>query len=182
MQHFIVAVRAAQVAAFGAGRFVQVDLDQLIGTAATTPRRAQRNAETWRRLHAYPQPCRAAACALAAAGMGVDPMAELPVAAYDAATGTVKDATGARFTVEPAARLYVRAQQTLRHLEGASETDRLFVNHADRRTMSPRVLATAIRQARRELGVATALAAPDRSTPDPSRWYRRWGISIQELT
>lgn len=182
LAHFIVTVRASQVAAFGAGYFVQVDLDQLIGTASTTPRRAQRNPDTWRLLQAYPQPYRAAACALAAAGMGTNEMAELPVATYDPATGTAHDDSGRPFTVELPARLFVETQQTLRRLTGAGETDRLFVGPGDGRPMSARTLASAVRQARRELGAAVALAAPDRATPEPSRWCRRWGISIQELT
>lgn len=180
--HFLVVMRAAQVAAFNAGYLLQVDLDQLIGTAATTPRRAQRSERTWARLRAYPQPYRAAVCALAAAGMGVDPMTALPVNAYTPATGVIVDAAGHQFTVEPAARIFLEAQQTLRRLSGAAETDLLLVNPADGKPFAGRTLSATVRLARRELGAAVALAAPDRTTPDPSRWYRRWGVSIQELT
>jgi hypothetical protein len=182
LQHFQVCVRAAQVAAFGAGYFVQINLDQLLGTAETTPRRAQRNADTWARLRAYPQPHRSAACALAAAGMALSPMTRLPVNAYDSETGIVLCDNGDWFTVEPAARVFVEAQQTLRRLQGAEPHELLLVNPADGRPIAPRTLAAAIRLVRREVGAAVALANPDTVTPDPYRWYRRWGVSIQDLT
>ncbi len=179
---FQVIVRAAQVAAFGAGYLLQVNLDQLIGTATTTPRRAQRSPETWALLRAYPQPYRAATCALTAAGMGLASITDLSVQDYDAVRGVVVDKEGTRFVVEPAARIFVEAQQTVRRLEGATEQDLLFVNPNDGRRFQPRALAATVRLARRELGAAVALAAPDRLNPDPTRWYRRWGVSIQELT
>lgn len=179
-QHFLVTVRAAQAAAFSSGWFLPVDLDQLLGAAHTTPRRAQRNTDTWRRLHALVEPHRGAVCALAAAGMGVDSIADLAVSSYDADTGLATDAAGRRFTIEEPARIFVETQQTLRRLRGAGAADPLIVP-VDGRRPSPRTLAATVRQVRRELGVAVALPEPDRTTTDPLRWYRRWGVSVQEL-
>lgn len=181
-QHFLITVRATQAAAFCAGYYIQVDFDTLIGTISTSPRKALRNPATWSRLRAYAQPHRGAACALAAAGMGTNPMALLPVDAYDDTTGCVTDTTGQVFVVEEPARIFLVAQQHLRRRQGATEADLLIVHPGTGRPLAPRTLATIVRQARRELGVSVALSAPDRATPDPVRWNRRFGISVQELT
>lgn len=182
LQHFIVTIRAAQIAAFSAGYFMQVDLDQVIGVGGTLPRRAQRSAATWDLLRAYPEPHRSTTCALAAAGIGINPMATLPISSYEASAGVLTDPrTAERFTVEEPARIFVEAQQALRRLQGATEDDLLIVDTTRGKPVAPRNLATIVRQARRELGAAVALAPPDRLTPDPRYWYRRWGISVQEL-
>ena len=182
LQHYQVTVRAAQVAAFNAGYLIQIDLDRLIGMAETTPRRAQRNPATWARLRAYPQPHRAAACALAAAGMATDPMSRLRLDSCDPATGVVTDENGSEYVVEEHARMYLQAQQTLRELQGAQPHDLLLLNPSNSKAIAPRALSTYIRRTRRELGAAVGLAEPDTTAVDADRWMRRWGINILDLT
>lgn len=181
LQHFQVALRAAQVAAFNAGYLIQVDLDKFIGLAETTPRRAQRNPATWARLHAYPQPHRAAACALAAAGLTTDPMSRLQVHSYNHGRGVVIVEHDQQFVIEPPARVFLLAQQTLRHLQGAAPDDLLLVNPSNGKAIAPRALNTYIRRTRRELGAAIALSRPDTLPVDAGRWMRRWGINVASL-
>lgn len=181
LQHFQVTLRAAQVAAFNVGYLIQIDLDKFIGLAATTPRRAQRNPATWARLHAYPQPHRGAACALAAAGLTTDPMSRLTVDSYDHARGIVTDEHDRQYLIEPAARVFLLAQQTLRHLEGAADDDLLLLNPSNAKAIAPRALSTAIRRTRRELGAAIALPGPETLPVGANRWMRRWGINVVRL-
>jgi hypothetical protein len=180
MAHYITVVRAAQVAFFLAGHYLQVDLDQLIGTATTMPRRALRSPATWARLHAYPEPHRGAVCALAAAGIAVDDMRLIAVGSYDPSTGTVATDDGRSVAVEPAARAFVEAQQHLRDRQGADASDPLFATRVGA-PMSATALVTVINTARRELGVAVAPARQDRKAVSGDRWMTRWGVSLQEL-
>lgn len=179
LQHFVVFLRASQVAAFNAGYYLQVDLDQLVATAAGMPRRALRTSQVWQRLHTYADPHRAATCALAAAGMSVGVIPRMTVGDYDPSTGTAT-VDGVAYDVEAPARIFCEAQQTYRRLEGATDGDP-FIATKDGTPVGPRALASGIKAARRELGVAVAAARIDRAVPDPQRWMMRWGVSIQDL-
>lgn len=179
LQHYVVLLRATQVAAFTAGFHLQVDLDQLIGTASGMPRRALRTSAVWARLHAYPEPHRGAVCALAAAGMSVSVMPDVRVDDFDPETALVP-VHGTRYRVEEHARIFLTAQQHYRRLHGAAGDDPLFVR-SDCRAYAARAFATIIKTTRRELGVAVASARIDRTTVTGDRWYTRWGICIQEL-
>lgn len=199
MAHFITYVRAAQVAFFLAHYYLQVDLDQLIGTAATMPRRAARTSATWARLLAYPEPHRGAVCALAAAGMPVGEIRRLTVDHVDPVTGDLRPtlATSASGStcgfsgtpddrtvdVEAAAQVFLRAQAHLRHIQGATGADPLFVTKHGRarNVLTENALVAVITKARQELGVAVAPARLDRKAITSSRWLTRWGVSIQEL-
>lgn len=76
----------------------------------------------------------------------------------------------------------VRIQQLHRLFEGASPHDLLLVQPGNKGALTPRSIGTVIRQARRELGTAVALAPLDLLTLDSTRWQGRFGISLQELT
>lgn len=126
LAHYLTFLRANQVAFFHSGYYLQVDLDQLVGTAGTMPRRALRSAETWERLHAYPEPHRATICALAAAGLGVEQIHQVTVNGYQPGTGTVRLPDGTTVDIEPDARIYLTAQWHLRMLTGARDGDPLI--------------------------------------------------------
>jgi hypothetical protein len=180
LAQYLTFIRAAQVAFFLTGYYLQVDLDQLIGTAATMPRRALRTPKTWARLHAYPEPHRAAVCALAAAGVPVETIRQLTVADVDPAAGTVRLPDATTVTIEPDAAIYLTAQWHLRRMAGAADNDLLFTT-AGNKPLSASALVTVITTARRELGVAVAPARIDRKGTTGDRWLTRWGVSIQEL-
>lgn len=179
LQHYIVLLRGAQVAAFNAGFYLQVDLDQLIATADGMPRRALRSPAMWARLHAYPEPHRGAVCALAAAGMSLTDMGAVAIGCWDGDTGvaTVHDR---RYHVDEHAGIFLTAQQRYRRLHGAGDDDLLFARPSGT-PYAARAFATIIKTTRRELGVAVAPARIDRTAPTAHRWTHRWGVSIQEL-
>jgi integrase len=179
MAHFITTVRATQAAFFLADTYLQVDLDQLVGTATTMPRRALRSEATWRRLHAYPEPYRGAVCALAAAGMPVAEMRTLTVGNFDVATGTLW-LDGTIVELEPASLPFVTAQHALRRIQGAVDGDPLLPSKTGT-ALSENTLVNVINTARRELGVAVAPTRQDRKAITGDRWTTRWGISLQEL-
>ena len=181
LAHFITLLRAAQVAFFRAGHYLQVDLDQLVGTASTMPRRALRSPDTWARLHAYPEPHRAAICALAAAGVAAAQIRQVTVAGYLPDTTVVRLADGNVVDIEPDAAVYLTAQWHLRMQQGADDGALLLPGHRGR-PIAERAVVQIINDARRELGVAVAPARPDRKPVTGHRWTTRWGISIQELT
>lgn len=180
MAQYLTFIRAAQVAIFLAGHYLQVDLDQLISTASVMPRRALRTSETWARLHAYPEPHRAAVCALAGAGVSVAAIAQVTVGGCHPDTSAITLADGEEVTVEPDARVFLTAQWHLRQLQGATDDALLFPTRAGG-TLSASSLVQVINDARRELGVAVAPARIGRKPSTGDRWITRWGISIQEL-
>lgn len=181
MAAYIVFVRAAQVGFFRAGWHLQVDLDQLIGTASTMPRRALRSPELWERLRAYPEPHRGAICALAAAGLPIDTIRGIAVGGVDTDKGSVLLPDGTSVAVPADARLFLTAQAQLRRLRGADTAAPLFpASHG--RALSGAAVAQVINDARRELGVAVASDRLDRKPVTGDRWFTRWGISLKELT
>ena len=180
MAAYVTLVRATQVAFFRAGWHLQVDLDQLIGTAATMPRRALRTPELWHRLRGYPEPHRGAICALAAAGLSVDRIRHLSVGSVSPGTGTVLLPDNAPVQVQAEAQLFVTAQVQLRHLQGANDRDLLFPNRLNK-ALSGSAIAQVINDARRELGVAVAPDRLDRKPVTGDRWFTRWGVCLQEL-
>ena len=181
MAAFIVLVRAAQVGFFRAGWHLQVDLDHLIGTASTMPRRALRTPELWQRLRAYPEPHRGAICALAAAGLAVDTIGSLTIAGTDADHGRVVLSDGTAVEVAEVARLFLTAQVHLRRQQDHDSAAPLFPTRQGK-PLSGQAIAQVINDARRELGVAVAPARLDRKPVTGDRWFTRWGVSLTELS
>jgi hypothetical protein len=144
------------------------------------PRRALRNAETWSRLHAYPEPHRAAICALAAAGVDVESIRHMPLNAYRPGGTRVTVPRSADVELEPDSAIFLSAQLHLRTLQGAEGGDWLFPARGHK-PLSASAVVQVINDARRELGVAVAPARIDRKPVAGDRWFTRWGISIQEL-
>lgn len=180
MAAYITLVRGTQVAFFRAGFHLQVDLDQLIGTASTMPRRALRTPELWHRLRAYPEPHRGAICALSAANLAVDTIRHLAVGDLDPQTGQVRLPDGAIVDVPREARPFLAAQVHLRRGGSAADGALLFPARGGG-SVSASGVAQVINDARRELGVAVAPARLDRKPVTGDRWFTRWGISLREL-
>ncbi len=95
-------------------------------------------------------------------------MSRLTVDSYDHGRGVVTDQHDRQYLIEPAARVFLPAQQTLRHLEGADDDDLLFLNPSNAKAIAPRALSTSIRRTRRELGAAIALPDPKPSPSEPT--------------
>jgi hypothetical protein len=180
-QQFLVLVRATQVALFRAGLHLRVDLDRLVGTATTTPQQALRSSETWNRLLTYPEPCRGAACALAAEEVTVRQMRALTVAQVDVAGRSV-EVGGASVAVRADARVFLRAQRHLRTLQTGTRQKTPFFADKQGRPQSEPALARYVTDARRELGVAVSAGRQLRDVSTGSRWMTRWGLSAQKLT
>lgn len=189
MAAFIVLVRAAQVGFFRAGWHLQVDLDHLVGTASTMPRRALRTPELWQRLRAYPEPHRGAVCALAASGLAVDTISGLTLGDIDhdidhdadAGHARVLLADGTTVQVAEPARLFLTAQVHLRRHQDHDQAALLFPTRQGK-PLSGQAIAQVINDARRELGVAIAPDRCDRKPVTGDRWFTRWGVSLTELS
>jgi len=175
----LITARAAQVALFSLGWFVQIDLVRFAGTAAHAPRRAGRTAALWRTLRMYRQPDRGSVCALAGAGLDLGAIAVLRCADITADGSTVT-ADGRSWTVEDDARVYLRAQLLLRTSQCAGPDDPLLAGRADT-ALSERRLATLITNVRMETGLIVASRLIARERPSADRWYTQWGICAQPL-
>lgn len=176
---FVVVVRAAQVGLFASQLHLRVELDRLVGTAQTMPHDALRRPHAWRRLRAYADPARGAACAFAAAGVPLGHMATLLIGDVAADGSTARTGAGDYDIFEPA-RPFVRAQHRLRTDEGAGPDDVFFEGQNQNKT--DQRLARFLTEARREAGVAVAASYKERDLSSGSRWLTRWGLSIRELT
>lgn len=173
-------VRATQVALFEAGIYLQVDIDAFLGANHRVHTAATRSPETWRRIAAYRQPYRQAACALAAANLSLDQMHQLTLTDLndDASTITVDDRT---VTVEPDARPCLQLLALERQIHGATDNSPLFADE-NGEPLSDRQLTLAVTDPLTECGVALVNGQVVRRTQQPNRWTRRQGISIQHLT
>lgn len=178
--HFQVAVRAHQVAAFSLGWFLQVDLDQLLGTAAVSPRRAARTPTLWARLSRYTSAHRGAICALTASGIDIADQLEIPVEAVTNAGRVLVLPNGRRVLIEDGAHHYLYAQQLTRLLHGAAGDDPLLAGPAGE-PLAERAVANVLLTARLELGLNLTGPRMERRSPTGDRWTTRWGVSIQEL-
>lgn len=174
----IVRVRAVQVAAFLAGWYVQADPHRLLTTLDIVSRAAIHNEDTWRRLRAYREPYRAAACVLAALECSTDQM--LAVTLDDITTdGSHIVIDGETKPVPAGADLFVRAQLAQRRIHGATGTDLLMAD--DNGPYRDRMLVEAVRNPAIEVGVALLSHTVSRARIDPNRWAVRYGLSVQAL-
>ena len=179
--HYVTAIRAHQVAAFSLGWFLQVDIDQLLGTATVSPRRAARTPALWARLSGYASPHRGAICALTCAGIDIADQGNILLESVTDAGRTVVLPTGRRVHIEDGAHHHVHAQKLARLLHGAASDD-VLITDPDGRPLAERAIANVLTTARLELGVNLTGLRAERRSPTGDRWYTRWGISIQELT
>ena len=176
----IVETRACQVAAFRGGWLIQIDINQFSAVARTVPTRRQLdNPEWWARLAVYPEPWRAAACATAATGTGCTTLATLRVG-HTTDDGDIIDPNGHALNVPAAGRIYIRAQRTLRILQGATGTDPLFTVD-DERPVPDRRLAQALLDAQLECGLNLTGGRVARGDRTARSWASRLGVAVQPL-
>lgn len=179
-EEMLVVVRATQAAAYRGGLLVSVELPRLVATAERAADAAVHSPTTWRRLRAYRQPYRGAACALAACDMALETMLGLALAGVRADGKLVVAPSGKKVTLPAGAELYLRAQVAHRYIQGASDDELLFATEDG--PMRDKYLADAVRNALSEVGVTLYSQQLDRAELDPKRWARRWGIAVQELS
>ena len=176
----LTAQRAIEAAAFRAGWLVSVELDRLVVTADRTSAAAIHSPQTWRRLRAYREPYRGAACALAAAELAPETMTSLALGQVDPeGTSVTPSDRPAPVEIPQGADVYLRAQLWYRRLQGAGDSDLLFAG--DPGPMRARYLADAVRCPLGEVGVPLFSQMVDRAEIDSKRWANRWGLSVQEL-
>jgi hypothetical protein len=178
--HFLVTIRAHQLAAFSLGWQLQVDADQLLGTAAVSPRKAARTPALWSRLRGYASAHRGAICALTACGIDIADQLEVPVEAVTEAGRVLMLPSGRRVRVEDGAHHYLYAQQLTRLLHGAAGDEPLLAGPAGE-PLAERAVANVLLTARLELGMNLTGPRMERRSPTGDRWTTRWGVSIQEL-
>ncbi|MCR4511735.1 hypothetical protein [Aeromicrobium sp. 50.2.37] len=178
VSHFMVVIRATQVALFKSQLYMRVVLNRLLGTAETMPHEALREPEPWQRLRAYADPARGATCAVAATGADPDELLGLRMSdvAPDGSTLRMPEGT---VNVFEHAQVFIRAFREVRLLDGANGDDLFF---ATPEGPMPEVrIRRYLRDARREVDmvVTAPMKLWDRS--DGSRWYTRWGLTIREV-
>ena len=177
----LVEARASQVAAWRRGWLVQIDINQFTAVARTLPTRTQLDRpDWWQRLRIYPEPWRGTVCALAAVGLGCTTMTTITVGHIDLAGHVTNPTTGDDALVPAAALSYVRAQRTLRLLQGATTDDPLFATD-DGRPVGDRRLAQALLDAQVECGLNMTGGRVARGDLTAASWASRLGISVQPL-
>lgn len=172
-------LRAAQVAAFTAGWYVQADLLRLLAAGDATVAAAGGDPATWRKLRAYRDPHRGAICALTAAGLDIAGQQQLRIGDV-ADDGTSVHTSGRAVVVRPDAAVYLRAAVQRRRSEGASD-DETLLTIATGTPMRAKGIADVIAAAMRELGVALVSGQVLRSDSDHASWLRRRGVSVTHL-
>lgn len=177
-EEMLTVTRAVQAAAFRSGWLLHADLPRLLATADTASRAAVTNPANFAALAAYREPYRAVACALAALDLSTDQMTGLTVddAAVDGTTLTVN---GTPTPMPAGTSAYLRAQVTLRLLEGAAPTDALLASSGG--PYRDRTLVNAVRAAIGDVGVPFTSQTLTRAVVDHRRWTHRWGLALQEL-
>lgn len=177
-EEMLVVVRAVQAAAHRSGWVVSVELSRLVVTAERAAAAAVHSPHTWRRLRAYRQPYRGAACALVACELALEPVLGLTLADVGE-DGKVVAVAGKKVKVPVGAELYLRAQVAYRRIQGATEEELLFATEDG--PMRAKSLADAVRNALTELGVPLYSQQVERAELSAKQWAQRWGISVQEL-
>lgn len=179
VEQMLTTVRATQAQLLVAGWYLQVDLDAFLGANQQPHTAATRSRETWRRVGAYRQPYRTAACALAGANLTLQQMRELRIAdvADDASHVTVD---GQQVPIETDAQTYLALQRLARQIDGAQPDDVLLADQAGT-PCSNNQLKRAVTDPAAELGVALISGQVVRRTVNPSYWTRRQGLSVQPL-
>jgi hypothetical protein len=176
------ALRAIQAAAHRAGWLVSVDLPRLLVTAETVAQGAVHSPSTWRRLRAYREPYRGAACAFAALEVSTETMRTVALqdisAEGDSAT-VLRQGGHEALGVPRGADLYLRAQVIHRRNQGARDSDLLFATEDEQ--MLPRYLANAIRCPLTEVGVPLMSRNVDWAEVTSTHWAQRWGLAVQKL-
>lgn len=180
LSHYIVTIRAHQIAAFTLNWQLQVNLPQLIGTASTQPRRAARTRAQWDRLRGYSAPYRGAICALTASGVDVADQPRITVDAVRDQGRILAGPDGGHLPIEEGAEQYLHAQATVRRLHGAPAHASLLAG-ADDKPLTERAISTVLTRARLETGLNVTAPRIERRYPTGDRWTTRWGLSIQEL-
>ena len=181
-EEMVVRVRGIQAAAHRAGWLVSAVLPRLVVTGEMASRAAVHSPSTWRRLRAYREPYRGAACALAALDLSVQTISGIRIADVgDGGLNVEVPMAGGRvvLAVPGGADLYLRAQVAHRLIQGADVDELLFATEEG--PMTPKHLADAIRAPITEVGVPLYSQTLERVELDPKRWAHRWGLSVQEL-
>ena len=178
----MIEVRALQAAAYSADWSLSVDLPRFKAMAENMSAAAVESPETWRRLRAYREPYRGAACALAARELAVDTMLALridDVSADGRSVSVERNGVREKFSVPPGAELYLRAQVWHRRFQGAVGTELLFATEEG--PMTDRYLSSAIRAPASEVAVPLYSQQVERGEVTAKRWVRRWGLAVQAL-
>lgn len=178
LSEMLVVTRAVQAAMFGAGHFVQVDLPRLLATGDDAPEATTSDPATWRALLAYREPVRGAACALVAAGAGIDDL--LAARVRDVTDdGAAVAPSGTAIEVHPGAAVFLRALVLARTGDGAGGDDALFATEDG--PIRDRMLVRYVQAPLTDLGLAVATRAVSGARVDARRWANRWGVSVQAL-
>lgn len=175
-------LRGVQVAAFRRGWLLSFDLPRLVATVERASEAAVRSPLTWRRLEAYREPYRGAACALVACELGLETLGRVRLEEVVDGGRVVRIAEpdGVRAVELPAgANLFLRAQVIYRRIQGAGPGDLLFAT--EQGPIPAKRLADSVRAPVTELGVPIYSQIVDRVTLDPKRWAQRWGLAVQAL-
>ncbi|MDA8309626.1 MAG: hypothetical protein M0Z46_03270 [Actinomycetota bacterium] len=178
----LIEVRALQAAAYSADWSLSVDLPRFKAMAENVSAAAVESPETWRRLRAYREPYRGAACALVARELAVDTMLALridDVSGDGRSVSVERNGVREEFSVPPGAELYLRAQVWHRRLQGAVGTELLFATEEG--PMTDRYLSSAIRAPASEVAVPLYSQQVERGEVTAKRWVRRWGLAVQAL-
>lgn len=178
----LIEVRALQVAAYSADWALSVDLPRFMAIAESVSAAAAESPETWRRLRAYREPYRGAACALAARDLAVDTMLAVTLdnVSADGRSVTVeRHGVREELNVPGRADLYLRAQVWHRRFQGASGSGLLFATEDG--PMTDRSLSSAVRAPASEVAVTLSSQQIERGETTAQRWVRRWGLAVQAL-
>jgi hypothetical protein len=181
-EEMLIEIRGLQVAAHHAEWLVSADLTRLVATSQNAAAAAVHSPHTWRRLRAYRQPYRGAACALVACELALESILEVRLSDVDADGGVVeavRTGTAEQVQLPPGAEVYLRAQVYHRQIQGAGPDDPLFATEEG--PMRDRYLANAVRAAVTEVGVPLYSQQVERAEIDRKRWARRWGLAVQAL-
>ena len=171
----LVVLRAAQAALVPLGYLLRAEVDSLLNLLSGGDRPAVLTDDQWLALRSYQHAWRAAACALAASGLGVNDTLDLTAghvwAARDGGTTTLRPGQ----TVDPRGWPLVMALAHDRVGDGAADHDPLFTTA---RTTLPR----ALRDARQDLGLRLGGYIPIRQDRTPQQnWEELAGRRLKLL-
>jgi hypothetical protein len=181
-EEMVVCVRGCQAAAHRAGWLVSAVLPRLVVTSEMASRAAVHAPSTWKRLRAYREPYRGAACALAALDLSIQTISGVRIADVSGSGQELEVPMAGELVhleVPAGADLYLRAQVAHRLIQGAVPDELLFATEEG--PMASKHLADAIRAPITEVGVPLYSQTLERVELDAKRWALRWGLSVQEL-